>query len=114
VVRRLNRVEYENTVRDLLGIDIDLQELLPPDASANGFDTSGEALHTSSFLMERYLEAADKALAVAIANGPQPKTVKTRYSLKDERLVKASTESVFLPRDDALVMFSSSAWNAIT
>ena len=72
VVRRLNRVEYENTIRDLLGIDIELQELLPPDGMANGFDTSGEALHTSSFLLERYLEAADKALAVAIANGPRP------------------------------------------
>ena len=72
VLRRLNRVEYENTVRDLLGIDVELKELLAARRSANGFDNVGEALHTSSFLMERYLEAADTALAVAIANGPQP------------------------------------------
>jgi len=45
------------------------------------------ALHTSSFLMERYLEAADKALNVAIANGPQPQSVKKRYSYKDERAI---------------------------
>jgi uncharacterized protein DUF1592/uncharacterized protein DUF1588/uncharacterized protein DUF1587/uncharacterized protein DUF1585/uncharacterized protein DUF1595/cytochrome c len=114
VVRRLNRVEYENTIRDLLGIDIELQELLPPDGMANGFDTSGEALHTSSFLMERYLEAADRAIGVAIANGPRPPLVKKRYSLKDERYVKTTTEKVFRVEGDTLFMFSSSAWNAIT
>src|SRR5687767_8828707 len=47
VLRRLNRAEYENTVRDLLGIEIDLQDLLPPDTSLHGFDNIGEALHTS-------------------------------------------------------------------
>lgn len=111
--RRLNRVEYENTVRDLLGIDVELRDLLPPDATANGFDTSGDAHHVSQFLMESYLEAADKALAFAIANNPKPPVVKKRYSLKDERIVKVSTESVYLKREDELVMFSSSAWNSI-
>jgi hypothetical protein len=114
VVRRLNRVEYENTVRDLLGIDIELQELLPPDGSANGFDTAGEAHHTSSFLLERYLEAADRALAVAIANGPRPPLVKKRYSLKDEHNVKTSPEKVYRIEGETVVMFSSSEWNAIT
>jgi len=114
VLRRLNRVEYENTVRDLLGVQIDLKEMLPQDTSAHGFDNVGEALHTSSFLMERYLEAADAALNVAIADRPQPPLVKKRISLKDERLVKTTTESVYRKRDDDLVMFSSSAWNAIT
>jgi cytochrome c553 len=114
VLRRLNRVEYENTVRDLLGVDLELKELLPLDTSADGFDNIGEALHVSSFLMERYLEASDTALSVAIANGPRPKTVKNRFSFKDERLVKTTTENVYLLREDALVMFSSSPWNAIT
>src|SRR5688572_28660188 len=84
VLRRLNRVEYENTVRDLLGTDVDLREMLPPDTSLHGFDNVGDALHTSSFLMERYLEAADAALNMAIANGPQPPLVKKRYLLKDQ------------------------------
>ena len=114
VLRRLNRTEYQNTVRDLLGIDVDLKELLPLDSSAGGFDNVGEALHISSFLMDRYLEAADKVLGVAIANLPQPPLVKKRYSLKDERLVKTTTEKVYFDRDDSLVMFSSSPWNAIT
>src|SRR4051812_4513431 len=59
-LRRLNRAEYENTVRDLLGIEVDLKDFLPPEAPTNGFDNSAEALHVSSFLMESYLEAADR------------------------------------------------------
>jgi hypothetical protein len=62
VLRRLNRVEYENTVRDLLEIDARLKGQLPEDGSADGFDTASAAHHTSSFLMEKYLEAADTAL----------------------------------------------------
>ncbi len=114
VLRRLNRVEYENTVRDLLGIQVDLKDVLPMDGSAGGFDNVGEALHTSSFLMEKYLEAAEKALNLAIANGPQPPYAKKRYSLKDQHQVKSTTESVFRRLDDdTVVMFSSSAWQAV-
>jgi mono/diheme cytochrome c family protein len=115
VLRRLNRVEYENTVRDLLGIHVELQELLPEDSALHGFDNVGEALHTSSFLMEKYLQAADVALGKAIANGPKPPLVKKRISLQDERHVKVTTERVFRKLDGGgLVMFSSSAWQGIT
>jgi mono/diheme cytochrome c family protein len=112
-LRRLNRVEYQNTVRDLLGIDVDLQEMLPADSSANGFDNNGEALHVSSFLMEKYLEAADTALGYAIANNSQPPVVKKRYSLKEQHQVKATTEKVFRIEDDTVTLFSSSAWQAV-
>jgi hypothetical protein len=114
VLRRLNRVEYENSLRDLLGIDLDIREKLPLDSSAAGFDNVGEALHVSSFLLERYLEAAELALNSAIANRPQPATVKKRYSLKDQHGVKGSTERVFRVIDDAVVLFSSSHWNAVS
>jgi hypothetical protein len=113
VLRRLNRIEYENTVRDLLGVQVDLKELLPVDTSANGFDNVGEALHVSSFLMERYLEAADTALGVAIVNGPQPPLVKKRFSLNETHQVKVSTERVYRKVDDTVICFSSSAWNSI-
>jgi len=114
ILRRLNRVEYENTIRDLLQIEIELQELLPVDSSANGFDNVGEALHTSSFLMDKYLEAADRSLNLAVANFPKPTLVKKRISLKDTHQVKSTTESVYRKMDaDGLIMFSSSAWNSI-
>jgi hypothetical protein len=113
VLRRLNRVEYENTVRDLLGVPVDLKETLPTDASAHGFDNVGEALHVSSFLMERYLEAADTALNLAIANRPQPPVIKKRYSLKNQHGVKEPSENVFRKLDDTVVLFSSSPWQAV-
>ncbi len=108
VWRRLNRVEYENTVRDLLAVDVDLKDLLPPDASAHGFDNSGGALHSSSFLMERYLEAADAALDAAFAEGPPPKTTTKRYSYKDEHQIKhKDNRPLFRQLDDGVVFFSS-------
>jgi mono/diheme cytochrome c family protein len=114
VLRRLNRVEYDNTIRDLLGVNIELRELLPQDSSAHGFDNVGSALHVSSFLMERYLEAADKALSVTIANGPRPPLFKKRLDLRVERHVKVTTERVFRHLDDGLVFFSSSLWQGVT
>lgn len=114
VLRRLNRIEYENTMRDLLGVTVELKELLPPDSSSNGFDNIGEALHTSTFLMDKYLEGAEKGLNLAIANLPQPPLIKKRYSLKDMHPVKNSTEKVFRLQDDGeVICFSSSAWNAV-
>lgn len=59
VLRKLNNIEYENTMRDLLGVPVELRGLLPQDSSSNGFDNIGEALHTSSFLMDKYLEGAN-------------------------------------------------------
>ena len=105
-MRRLNRSEYQNTVRDLLGVDIDVKDLLPDESVTSGFDNSAEALHTSSFLMASYLEAADHALNLAIANTPQPPTIKRRFSIKDERSVKAKG-SVYRHLNDGVAIFSS-------
>ena len=65
-IRRMNRVEYENTVNDLLGIDISLADLLPEDGKAQGFDNVSTGLGISSILLERYLEAADVAFEATI------------------------------------------------
>ena len=106
VLRRLNRAEYQNTVRDLLGVEVDLQDLLPIDETTNGFDNIAEALHVSSYLIENYLEAADRVLDAAIASGPRPPTIKRRYDIKDERSVKP-TGSVYRHTDDGVAIFSS-------
>jgi mono/diheme cytochrome c family protein len=115
VLRRLNRVEYENTVRDLLGINVNLKEQLPEDGSADGFDNAGAANHTSSFLMEKYLDAADKALSMAIADRPKPPTSTTkRWSIKDGHPVKGSDEDVYRFLDDGeVVCFCSSEWRSV-
>jgi mono/diheme cytochrome c family protein len=105
VLRRLNRVEYENTIRDLFAIDTDLKDLLPEDNVAHGFDNIGEALNLSSVLLERYLEAADLALDAAIVTGSRPEMSKGRFSYLDERRVK--DHKSYKPLDDALVFFSA-------
>ena len=108
VLRRLNRAEYTNTVRDLLGIDLDLREKLALDGSMDGFDNVGSALHLSSFALERYLEAADAALNVAIADRPAPAKTKTRYCLKNQHAVKIyGNEFYRVLDDDTVVMFVS-------
>jgi mono/diheme cytochrome c family protein len=105
-LRRLTRTEYENTIRDLLSVDIDLKDVLPDDTVANGFDNNSETLHVSSFLMEQYLEAAEKALNAAIVNGPKPWMIKKRFDIKDEKSVKPKG-SVYRHLDDGVAIFSS-------
>jgi hypothetical protein len=81
LLRRLNRVEYCNSVRDLLGVDLPLADLLPEDGKAHGFDTVDVALDLSSTLLERYLEAAEQALDAALAHGPPPPLFKKKFEL---------------------------------
>ena len=61
-LRRLNRVEYENTLRDLFGIGVRVQHILPEDNVVAGFDNVGEGLDTSATHLVRYQEAAELAL----------------------------------------------------
>lgn len=64
--RRLNRVEYDNTVRDLLGVDLHASDDFPQDDSGYGFDNIGDVLSLSPVLMEKYLKAAEKISRTAI------------------------------------------------
>lgn len=105
-LRRLNRTEYENTVRDLLAVDVDLKEVLAPDIVADGFDNRAGGLHISSFLMEQYLEAADVVLNAAIAGDPKPTTSKRRFDIRQEKSVRPKG-SVYRHTDDGVAIFSS-------
>ena len=57
-VRRLNRVEYRNTIRNLMGVDFDTEKEFPPDDSGHGFDNIGDVLTLPPMLLEKYLAAA--------------------------------------------------------
>ena len=65
---RLNRAEYRNVVRDLLGLDVDVAELLPADDGSYGFDNIAGVLGVSPTLLERYLSAARKVSRLAVGN----------------------------------------------
>ena len=68
VVRRLNRFEYTNAVRDLLALEIDGRSLLPTDESGYGFDNIGDVLSFSPGLLERYMSAARKISRLSIGD----------------------------------------------
>jgi hypothetical protein len=65
-IRRLNRVEYRNTVRDLTGFDFKAEEEFPPDDTGYGFDTIGDVLSVSPLLLEKYMQAAESIVAAAV------------------------------------------------
>lgn len=71
--RRLNRYEYNNTVRDLLGVDFRPADDFPADDFNYGFDNIADALSLSPMLMEKYLAAAQKIARAAIEPEPLPK-----------------------------------------
>ncbi len=74
-LRRLNRRDYRNTVRDLLGVDLDVSELFPEDGTGGeGFDTVGETLYVAPLLMERYLQAAQQLLDRVVITPPLNRT----------------------------------------
>ena len=80
VLRRLNAAEYENTVRDLFGVEFDARGFFPADTVGHGFDTVGEALSVSELTLERYLEAAELIANEAINLEGEAPTSKRRYT----------------------------------
>ena len=89
-LRRLNRTEYQNAIRDLLALDIDAKSLLPPDESGHGFDnvTVGDL---SPALLDRYISAAQRISRLAIGS--------TQRSLQSESIRVASdvTQEAHVP-----------------
>lgn len=78
--RRLNRAEYNNTVRDLLSVDIRPTENFPQDESAFGFDNIGEALNLPPVLLEKYFDAAERVVRTAIFGPDKLKPSSIHYS----------------------------------
>lgn len=108
VLRRLNRTEYETTVRDLLGTAVEVKDLLPDDNVAAGFDNVSAVLDISSVHLLRYQEAAEKALRTVIPSRPQ-------VAFKERRSGREITEKMSSFKDllgkalrldgDTLVMY---------
>jgi mono/diheme cytochrome c family protein len=71
-LHRLNRTEYTNSIRDVLGLEVDATKFLPPDDSTRGFDNIAGALTLSPALMEAYLSAAGKISRLAVGDVSSP------------------------------------------
>ena len=75
-IHRLNRAEYNNTIRDLIGVDFKPAEDFPSDDSGYGFDNIGDVLSLSPVLMEKYLAAATRIMDQAIVTQAIPSQVR--------------------------------------
>ena len=112
VLRRLNRVEYENSVRDVFGISVMVKDLLPQDASTDGFDNVGEGLAVSAEAMRAYLDAADAVIDSVLGTEKQPKFINHVTNLNDQRdhlgnLNDSQFGKMFRRTEAGLVIFQS-------
>ncbi|MCI0391605.1 MAG: DUF1592 domain-containing protein [Acidobacteria bacterium] len=92
--RRLNRAEYNNTVRDLLGVDLRPANDFPQDDSGYGFDNIGDVLSLSPVLMEKYLAAAEKVARTAVFGHEMLKPTLVQYRLPGRRITPTNTPLV--------------------
>lgn len=97
VIRRLNRVEYRNSVRDLLGVDYDTESNFPADDTGHGFDNIGEVLSMSPLLLEKYVDAAKEIVSSVVPVVPgviRRQEIKgNRFRLDAQSLVEAINRS---------------------
>jgi hypothetical protein len=92
--RRLNRNEYSNTIRDLLGVEFHAEKYFPTDDSGDGFDNIGEILTVSPVLMEKYLSAAERIARWAISTELPPKPIVDEYHQRDRKLRRVDPSTV--------------------
>lgn len=88
-LRRLNRTEYQNAIRDLLAVEIDAEELLPQDESGHGFDNVNVS-DLSPMLLGRYISAAQKISRLAVGSGqfePDSDIIRVKPDVTQERHV---------------------------
>ena len=98
--KRLNRVEYQNTIRDLLYVSVDVEGILPEDGLADGFDNVDLALDLSAVHLEKYLEAADVALDAIFAKPLRTESKTRHFTFLEEKgdFAKAiGTDIIALP-----------------
>jgi mono/diheme cytochrome c family protein len=96
-LHRLNRTEYANAVRDLLGVEIDPKAMLPPDEQAFGFDTNADALSMQPALLDRYLASAAKIARLVVGDPTIPAGFERYTALKDN-----SNETTWLWQNDRM------------
>lgn len=113
VFRRLNRIEYQNTVNDLFGIDVLVKDVLPEDGSLSGFDNVGEGLSVSAEAIKAYLKAADVVLDATFGPATEPKRVYHETNLLDQLTwdgkpqLESQIGKMFRRTNDGLVIFQS-------
>ena len=110
VLRRLNRLEYENTIEDLFDVRGNYAAGFPEDAKFGGFDNNGAALMLSAEQVDQYLKAADFILNRVLVSWPRPETKKVPFTLKrfaDGRIRPATGKPFFEPFGEDYILTSA-------
>lgn len=106
-MRRLNREEFEQNLRDVLKLpQLDIRDMLPEDREGHRFNKTAEMLDMSRVQLAAYLDAADAALRQAMASGPKPPVTKFRAlatSLFAERSTFGEREAMFFAKDNKAI-----------
>jgi len=102
VARRLNRVEYQNTVRDLLGVSYRADREFPRDDEGEGFDNIADLLSISPLLAEKYMSAAATIAAKAMGTETLPKPTEFGYMVNSDPKIRKHAE--------ALIYYGQEAW----
>ncbi len=100
--RRLNRAEYNNTLHDLLGLDLRLADDFPVDDSGYGFDNIGDVLSVSPVLLEKYLDVAELAAQASILTDlspPAPTLLRYQQSRADSGVTEARAVGILVDFD---------------
>ena len=109
--RRINRTEYENTLHDLLYIDIPLKDMFPADgAGGEGFDTAGAALFLSAIQIEKYLVAADLAVETAIPSSDDTSKLAEAYRRRLIRVMPGGELDEYTAAQASVRTFLERAW----
>ncbi len=80
-LHRVNRTEYQNSIRDLLDIDVDVTGMLPRDSITGGFDNMADSLTVTPALMQGYVRAAEKIARLAVGDAGAPAAMES-YSIQ--------------------------------
>ncbi len=96
-LHRLNRAEYANAVRDLIAVEVDPKQVLPPDEQAFGFENNAEALSMQPALLDRYVSAASQIARRAVGDSTIPPTFVRYGALKDN-----ANDQTYLRQTDRL------------
>ena len=91
---RLNRNEYTNTIRDLLGVQFRAEKYFPADDSRDGFDNIGDVLTVSPLLMERYMAAAERIARWAISTDIPAKPLEVDYRARDRKIRRVDRSTI--------------------
>ncbi len=122
VLRRMNRAEYVNTVRDLVGVELD-PERFPEDPQAGGFDNIGEALTLSPLHLEMYFDAAREVFDRAFVSGDRPGQIKWRFEPEEDphgadrtRVARGESKHIIVnkgknPAEDGYAVMHHRSWD---